>query len=325
MCGKLLTSLISVVVSLGLLEALLRVSGFSYHLYPERIEFGGPDPVTIAKDYLPDRTVFWVTGDYPPRLAALRQTRPGLIFMGDSCTQFGDYPVRLAQLLKQDDRLDSLEYASLGVVGWSSYQGLQQFRRDIIPLAPRLVTVYYGWNDHWYGFGVEDKEVAQVLSPLFKTLDSLRLGQLGMKAALGVAQRPTRALRVSLDDFKANLREMGALARRHRISMVLLTAPSSHRSGHEPELLKLRWIENLADLVPLHQSYVNAVREVANEEGLYLCDLATEFQRLPPDELRACFLPDGIHLTAEGNQKTAEFLYQCFVRDDLVSLLASRR
>jgi hypothetical protein len=94
--------------------------------------------------------------------------------------------------------------------------------------------------------------------------------------------------------------------------------------GHEPDLLKLRWIENLADLVPLHQSYVNAVREVANEEGLYLCDLATEFQRLPPDELRACFLPDGIHLTTEGNQTTAEFLYQCFVRDDLVSLLASR-
>jgi lysophospholipase L1-like esterase len=326
MRGKLLTALTSVVLSLGLLEALLRISGFSYHLYPERVEFGAPDPVSMTTEYRPDRTVLWVTGDYGLKLATLSQTRPRLIFMGDSCTQFGDYPARLVQLLRQDGRLDGLDYASLGVGSWSSYQGLQQFRRDVAPLAPRLVTVYYGWNDHWYGFGIEDKEVARIQSRLFVTVNSLRLIQLGTKAAVAIAQRerPTRPLRVSLADFKANLREMAVLARRHGITMVLLSAPSSHRIGYEPAQLTLRWIENLTNLVPLHQSYVNAVREVAAEERVHLCDLATDFQQLPAQELQGSFMLDGIHFTAAGNQKTAEFLYQCFVRDDLVSLLAQR-
>jgi len=326
MRGKLLTVLTSVMVSLAVLEAVLRLWGFSYHLYPERIEFGAPAPVAMSEKYLPDRTLLWVAGDYPVKIAALRQTHPALIFMGDSCTQLGDYPRRLVQLLKQDGRLASLEYGSLGVSGWSSYQGLQQFRRDIVELAPRLVTVYYGWNDHWYGFGIADKDVARVRSRLFATLDALRLIQLGTKAAMTIAQRqqPSRPLRVPLDEFKANLREMVVLARRHGIALVLLTAPSSHRTGHEPAYLTLRWIENLAELVPLHQSYVNAVREVAREEGVHLCDLAAEFQNLPPKELEASFLADGIHLTADGNQRTAEFLYQCFVADHLVALLAER-
>jgi hypothetical protein len=42
----------------------------------------------------------------------------------------------------------------LAVGGWASEQGLRQFRRDVLPLHPRVVmTIYYGWNDHWIAFG----------------------------------------------------------------------------------------------------------------------------------------------------------------------------
>lgn len=314
-------------VTLALVEAGLRMYGFVYHLYPERIEFGAPDPTALAERFLPDQTLFWVTLDYPRALAELQRIHPDLIFMGDSCTQFGDYPNRLVQLLKQDTRLASLTYRGLGVSGWSTYQGLQQLKRDVVPLTPRVVTVYYGWNDHWYGFGIEDKDVARVRSRLFTTLDSLRLVQLGTKAAITLAQQAQsrRPLRVPLAEFKSNLREMAAVAQQHGITLVLLTAPSSHRVGHEPPYLSLRWIERLSDLVPLHQSYVSGVREVAQEDGVPLCDLALEFERLPPEELQASFLADGIHLTAEGNQRIADFVHQCFVRDDLSTLLAEPR
>ena len=64
--------------------------------------------------------------------------------------------------------------------------------------------------------------------------------------------------------------------------------------------------------MPLHQSYVAAVREAAEEEGADLCDSAAELRDLPRPRAAELFRADGIHLTAAGDRWLAEVLYQCF-------------
>ncbi len=321
MSGRLRGSLVNLAllaVTVALLVAVaeltLRATGFSYVLYPEEIEFGRPEPVLLETGFVEDDDLFWVTKDYRQKLERLRRERPQVIFLGDSCTDFGRYDQELAQLVA-DRRGAALAYGNLGVAGWSSYQGRRQLERDVAPLRPRVVTLYFGWNDHWIGFGIEDKNVARVKAVFSSRWSRLRLVQLVTKATVALGSRDTDyPNRVSLADFRANLRTMVRHARSRGIRPVLITAAASHVPGEEPEELTERWLRDLSELVPLHRSYVAAVREVAAAEGADLCDPEAELGALPRGEVGRLFRADGIHLTAEGDRRLAEILYDCFER-----------
>ena len=101
--------------------------------------------------------------------------------MGDSCTDWGKYDKFFAKLVAKRIPGHKVTYANFGVVGWSTYQGLQQVKRDLLDLKPKVITIYYGWNDHWVGFGIEDKEVPKASSPLISYI-------LGTVKALSVLQ-----------------------------------------------------------------------------------------------------------------------------------------
>ncbi|MEE8474893.1 MAG: SGNH/GDSL hydrolase family protein [Myxococcota bacterium] len=304
----------SSVLAMGLFEATLRAVGFSFTLAPERVEFGYPDPVVLEDRFVPDPDLFWVTPMYQRALARITRLKPQIVFLGDSCTR-GPYPQMFLRRIRALHPQAGIAGGTLGIGGWSSYQGLQQLRRDVAPLRPRVVTLYYGWNDHWIGFGLEDKEIHELSTSWLARLDSLRLAQLLVKAQLALRTRGqgTRPERVAPEDFRANLIEMCALARKHDIVPVLLTAPTSHEVGREPAYLAVRHLRDLADLVPLHQRYVRIVRDVARSESVPLCDLAARFDALPRPAVRhEYFGGDGIHLTPAGNEKIAEFLSECF-------------
>jgi lysophospholipase L1-like esterase len=313
--AKLLTNLGlaagTVVVLLVVVELGLRASGFSYVLYPEEIEFGKPDPVLLETGFTEDDDLFWVTKDYEEKLARLARERPEILFMGDSCTQFGTYDRELARLVAER-RGAALRYGNLAVAGWTSYQGLRQLERDVLPLAPRLVTIYYGWNDHWIGFGIEDENVSRIKRIFSSRWSGLKLVQLGTKALVALGTRRTAyPNRVSLADFSANLRRMVALSVEAGVRPVLITAPTSIREGEEPEYLASRWLRELSELVPLHSSYADAVRAVAADAGAELCDLERRFVELPRPEVEEAFLADGIHFTEEGSRRAASLLFDC--------------
>ncbi|MEO1367651.1 MAG: SGNH/GDSL hydrolase family protein, partial [Acidobacteriota bacterium] len=250
---------------LAVLELTLRLSGFSFVLYPEDIEFGRPDPVMLEVGFTPDDDLFWVTRDYDQKLEALREKKPPLLLLGDSCTHLGRWDQALAGLA--EDRLGRRpSFGNLAVAGWSSYQGRRQVERDVPALEPRVVTVYYGWNDHWIGFGVEDRTVARVRRIFSSRVSGLRLVQLSTKALVAWGARQTAyPNRVSKADFADNLRTIVADLERRGATPVLMTAASNHQPGHEPPALAERWLRDLDDLIPLHQSYVSIVREVARE------------------------------------------------------------
>jgi len=302
------------VVALGAMETGLRAIGFSFSFAPERVEFGWPNPTYLTERFERDPDLFWVTKQYAERLEQVDAREPDIVFLGDSTTEMGRYPedfVRSANL-RHPER--AIRGEPLGVSGWSSYQGAMQMERDVIALAPRFVTVYFGWNDHWIGFAVEDKDIHAISrSPLARVRWS-RVGQLLTKAHYAWRTRG-RALvdyRVAPDDFAANLRRIIDLARSHQIVAVLLTAPTSHRRGHEPVYLRQRWLRDLSQLVPLHQRYVEIVRRVAQEQDAPLCDLARRFEALPTDERDEYFMNDGIHFEPAGDERVAEFLLDCF-------------
>ena len=317
---------------IGLLagEASLRLFGFRFDVAPESVEFGFPTKKELRRSYLTDPDLFWVTKDYQEKLRGLARRRPHILFMGDSCTEFGTYHRLLLERLQLDRPEEEIVGEALGVGAWSSYQGLQQMRRDVVPSQPRVVTIYYGWNDHWIGFGVKDSEIHELIRSTPARLSGLRLAQLAFKARVAYRSRMARLkkewpVRVPPVAFRDNLREIARLAKRNGIVPLLLTAPTSHEAGREPDFLLGRWMKDLKLLVPLHQRYVSIVREVAVEEGVPLCDLAARFAALPPVEVREThFKLDGIHPTAQGDQKAAAFLHDCFIQDPRLSGLWSK-
>ncbi|HEV2853586.1 MAG TPA: GDSL-type esterase/lipase family protein [Thermoanaerobaculia bacterium] len=292
-------------------ELALRVAGFSFHLRPERIDFGWPRSLaSLGSEYRPDPELLWVRSDYEQRLDRARAERPAIAFLGDSCTDFGRYPDLLLQELSRKRPGTRWTGVNLGTAGWSTFQGLRQLERDVLPLRPRILTVYYGWNDHWIGFGLPDEEVAKLLQETGSGWGDLRLVQLGEKAWIG-AHRSDDSRRVPLPEFRRNLHEIVRLARGAGIEPVLITAPTAHRRGREPRFLQGRWLKRLEDLVPLHQQYVEAARDVGRQDGAVVCDLARDFAALGGIRRDVLFLKDGIHLNAKGSQKAARLLAGC--------------
>jgi lysophospholipase L1-like esterase len=328
--ANLAVLMVTVLVLLVAVEVGLRVSGYSFKLYPETIEFGAPDPVMMETGFVEDRDLFWVTPDYAEKLARYRTERPKLLFLGDSVTDLGAYDQALATRLSVpgDTALGdtvrdqgTLSFGNLGVAGWSTHQGRAQLERDVVALAPGVVTLYFGWNDHWIGFGVTDAQVAALKQgALGQTGQGLRVMQLLTQARLALSGRAVAyPKRVPLEAFRDNLRSMVATAQDHGITPMLITAASNHTEGEEPAYLGERWLNDVTELVPLHRAYVDAVRAAAAAADVPLCDAAASFEALPPDERTALMMADGIHFTDLGDRWLATVLAGCLQEAGLLA------
>lgn len=319
---NLVLAAVSMIFLLGVVEGTLRLSGFRYVLYPEDIEFGKPDPQLMKIGFLPDDDLFWVPKSYFENLRHLQHQRPPVVFMGDSCTHLGHYDRELAALFESRQGRP-LVFGNVGVAGWSTFQGRRQLERDVLALEPRVVTMYYGWNDHWIGFGIEDKTVARVRKVFSSRISASRLVQLVTKATVAMGTGETAyPNRVSLEDFALNLRAMVRRAHSAGVEPMLITAASSHVRGQEPEYLGSRWLRDPAELVPLHRAYVDAVRRVAEQERVPLCDPAAAAEQLEPATLTEFFMADGIHLTEAGDRWLASVLYDCFETHGLLERMS---
>ncbi len=327
--GALVALLVaSTIAALGLAEIALRVVGFRFLLYPERIEFGSPNPQEMKSEFVPHDRLLWVRPGYEEKLQRAREERPPLAFMGCSATAWGRYDEALARRVAERRGGGELAFVNLAFPGWSSYQGLEQMRGDVPGIAPKVVTIFYGWNDHWIGFGIDDATAARLNRSILFPLQRLRIVQLANKAlasreaGFGDEAASHRPLRVAPDAFRRNLQEMIGLARELGATPMLLTAPTSHRKGHEPRYLARRWLKRIDDLVPLHQLYVGIVREVAAETNAPLCDLAAAVEQLGPGRRNALFHQDGIHFSDAGQELVGEMLYRCLDREGLLEVLA---
>jgi lysophospholipase L1-like esterase len=306
--ARVLLALAGVLLALGTAEGALRAAHFHFDLVPS-LQFGWPDAVALRDAYSPDPDLVWVTRDYKATLKDARRTHPAIVFMGDSCTEFASYPSRVLATL-QSAGAPLTTGVKLGVGGWSSEQGLEQLRRDVIPLHPKIITLYYGWNDHWAAMGLTDPEIVRA-DRLMGLAHVSRVVQLWLRLETNMAARRTpRPNRVPLPRYEQNLRSLVAEARAAGITPILITAPSNHVPGHEPPYLAQRHLRSLSELVPLHTTYVEATRRIARETRAPVCDAAAAFASLPQPH-DAYFQRDGIHLTETGDREMAKLVSGC--------------
>jgi len=302
--------IVSVAFAVGLAEFGLRVVHFEYHLYPT-VQFGWPDATALRDDYRADPDVMWVTRDFDEKLDLARRGHPAIVFMGDSCTEYGSYPWKTLERLQATAPAIATGVV-LGVGGWSSEQGLTLLRRDVLALKPTLVTIYYGWNDHWVALGPTDPDLT-LAHRLLWLGDHSRIAALWMKVRMGVsgsiAERPNR---VPIDRYRANIQNIVREAQASGIRVVVITAPSNHVRGHEPAYLSNRFLRSVDELVPLHQAYTEATRAAARDNGATLCDAAATFDRV--ESKRPLFWADGIHLTEAGDHVMADLLARCILQ-----------
>ena len=310
----------SLVICVTVIEVVLRLQGFTYQLRAIVIEGTVPDPDGFYEGYTVDRDLIWVPQGYYESVEKMMAVKINILFLGDSCTQFGNYDRLFARQITAAFPDKRLNIGNFGVAGWTSHQGVKQMKRDVTKIKPDVVTIYYGWNDHWNSIGIGDEEISRLNASGLFTFQSLRSVQLLTKAYVGFhrRQQDRPGLRVPIESFRNNLTEMVAAARSMGTIPVLLTAPASHQKGREPSFLALRWVTDLDELVPRHTEYVNAVRQVAKEKNVIVCDLAAEFDKLPKEEVKnKLFMEDGVHLTDEGNKVIADLLFECFRKNDL--------
>lgn len=185
-----------------------------------------------------------------------------------------------------------------------------QLQRDIVPLHPKVVVIFFGWNDHWMALGPTDPDLHLARRFLWLA-DHSRIAQAALKAEMGLSARGTdRPSRVPPDRYRSNLERMAALAKDAGIAPVFVTAPSNYVAGHEPEYLLRRHVQRLTDVIPLHQQYVQLTRDAARASGGVLCDAAATFASLPGSHDRY-FKPDAIHFTSAGDQQLAHIVSGC--------------
>jgi lysophospholipase L1-like esterase len=316
--------LIALVFFLGI-EGLLRLAGFQVVGDVERMAFtfpiddynqGAPEPFLRR-----DPVLFWT-----PRPGVLGHNSKGfygpefdvdkddgvfrVVCLGDSCTHFGNptYPGIFQQLVNERYPDKRVEVINVGVIGYTSFQGRTLMETRVVDWDPDLVTVYFGWNDHWLARGLQDKQQSQQSGgAATEWLTDLRSVQLARMLTGGMADDDPPAMRVEPKDYRDNLTAIATMCDQLSCDTWFMTAPHALNLSIPDYLYTSGEVADPSALIPLHQSYNEIVREVAESTQSELIDLAQQFDRL---EKQSLFLDDHIHLTLAGRRLVAETLVE---------------
>lgn len=241
-------------------------------------------------------------------IAAVKADRvTRIVCMGDSCTAQGlpNYADMVHQRFQENTVSDRVwEAFSAGVHGYSVLQGLRQYQRDIRPLQPDVVTIFFGWNDHWLTEQPDRERMelarGRLEAAILNGLAKKRLIQLTSKKNPGGVDR--RELRVPPDAYATYLGHLIDEIKRDGAMPFVVTAPRAKLLSRR--LVHAGHAESVEGAMALHDHYVEISRTVASEKGVIVIDLAAEMSA--PD----FFMEDGIHFTGAGLQRIAERIHE---------------
>ncbi|MBU1701743.1 MAG: hypothetical protein KJ970_16385 [Candidatus Eisenbacteria bacterium] len=339
------TLLVLLIVEIG-----LRVAGFEYHNIPRYIQFADdkykyPERHKGQYDFIPDDHLFWrlrannpalQTNGHGYRGGEFTTDKPEgttrIIALGGSCT-FGlraafSYTTALQQFLNKNDSGLKYEVINTGVPGYSSFQGLRLYETELTNLKPDIITVYFGWNDHWLARHFQDKDQILPSKSTQFILDTaskvrilqalLRLSVSIRKAAGSEAKSPLH--RVEREDYRQNLERIIACAKRRGTQVVLITAPAAYAQWTDvpDNLVNDGFIIDKASLLKIHSEYNHVVREVARNTGNLLVDCAAIFDNIP--DKSSLFGKDGIHPNAPGHVEIGKQIFMGFARGGFINI-----
>ena len=324
--AKLLVTLVAVLGTLYVAERALRAAGYEYrpmsvavgqmedarlfHLFQDEHFIYHPETIWQPR---PGFEIFNSQGFRGPELPVDKPEAAKWIFtVGDSNTlgwageDGPNWPGILAEQLRARD--ERIQVINAGVWGYSSFQGLHRLDQ-ILPYAPDLVLVSFGSNDaHQVGRPDADfVRSSQWGRKVTHFLGAYRLGQLMIASrdrltapaadeasAAALGDQRELSVRVPLDDYRDNLRQMARKVREAGGEVVFLTRPF-HGYIRSATWWKNRGFE-----------YNRATAEVAAELGATLIDVYSFFKALPDQ------FSDESHFTADGHRLAA-----ILIRDEL--------
>lgn len=172
------------------------------------------------------------------------------------------YPYQVEKLLREKYGFSKrIEVINAGSIGYSSYQGLNFLKKDILKFSPDLITVSYVINDvdkhrFYRSNGKSDKELAsknKTLVAVENFLDKSNLFKL-LKASIirskGIAAKHfsqggrgvyLEKRRVSLEDYRKNLDQIINIATNNNIEVVFIKMPVNLPAEEEvSELLRVK-------------------------------------------------------------------------------------
>jgi lysophospholipase L1-like esterase len=320
---KMAFSLAVVIVFFAAVESILTAVDFKFEMpaiiFEGKNEFGGievshtvPDTELLYRfkpgDYFSGRQINSMGFREREVDPVKKEGFIRLICMGDSVTAQGlpGYSEYLNELLAaKPPTAQPWEAFNMGVHGYSIQQGLILFRRQVRQLKPDIVTVYFGWNDHWLEAQSDEMMMAVRVSPVVgKIFDRLREKRtfMALHWVINSSNRQkrdqnNRVLRVPPQRYEALLKQFVSEIRAIGAIPVLITAAC--RSMTDDEVGKRR-IRSKEQGNSVHQQYVAITRAVAKETGAQLFDLEAIFKAPECDRY---FAADGIHFdqyAAEG-------------------------
>jgi lysophospholipase L1-like esterase len=247
------------------------------------------------------------------REVELPRSKPPSVFrivcLGDSWT-FGanvapgdSYPRRLEALLRREAPGGEFEVLNLGVLGYSSYQGLELLRRRVLDLEPDLLIVGFAMNDasvagyhdkdgparpaaglrtSWFGRVLEHVELYK-LEQYAALRRQFRAPSLGEQLQSAADSRPESSYLVP---GASGMRSYAQLEGRARVS----TADYAENVGAIIDVAKSRDIGVMllyAELAP-NSPYRRALADLATRTGVPLIDgstLVADARRRMEDEV----------------------------------------
>ena len=242
------------------------------------------------------------------------QKSPGVfrsVCIGDSCTHFGPKPYseHLQELLDQH-MPGRFEVINAGTIGYSSYQGLTRLKDEVAHWEPDLVTVYFGWNDHWLAHHFRDSEQREqgwAMIGIHNSLSHSRAYQLINLCASRLTTSFEPKFRVTPQEYATNLREMKQICDQIGSRIWYLTAPHAFDIGIPEYLSTSGEVAEGEDLLELHRRYNDVVRTEASDRGVTLVDLEHIIDSANKHDL---FVEDHIHLSERGRLLVAERLFE---------------
>jgi lysophospholipase L1-like esterase len=333
-------ALLSICAFFGAVEATLRLVGFTFRTDQPSIWYqGSPAEVMLVQtgpgvwEPISDVGPFNADGLIGPMVPIER--RPGslrIAALGDSCTHWGDPNyVTVAERLLEKRLRQPVEAINAGVSRYSTEQGLWRLREKVLKYRPDVVTIYFGWNDHWTTDSRTDAlAMAEKLPPLAKLLAPLQ-GSRIVQGAVYVADGAHELLlrrhqsttstvhRVPPPQYCENLRRMVELIRAIGAVPILVTAPTS-AVGDVYAWDYMGLVNGFSNLpyqthMDLHDAYVEWTRRTAKELNVPLVDARERLRGVA-----GLHMDDCIHLTQQGHERIGEL-----VADEIARAASDRR
>ncbi len=238
-----------------------------------------------------------------------------VICMGDSVTGQGLPPYSgflNDRLTNAPPTAEPWEAFNMGVHGYSSMQGLRLFQLQGKALKPDVVTLYFGWNDHWLSNLPDSRRMNIRLSPfhfaVYNILRHKRFGQFLINTFASEHilhyESTNTVIRVPPDDYVRTLNRFIAEIRSAGAVPILITAPRA--ATLTPILAKNGQANSTEEAIELHDQYAELTRAVAVSNQVPLLDL---YAKLSSTNEAALFQDDGIHFQRAGRIRIADEIY----------------